>query len=173
MEKTVVNLQEEITGRERAQAAIRENEKLLGTVLDTLPVGIMVLDHEGRIIRINPASQYIWGKTKYDEPFEFGKFKGWRVATGELITADQWAAARSLETGAIILDEEIEIEDFQGNRKIILNSAAPIRDESETIYGVIMVNEDITDRKKAELELQNYRDHLEELVNERTRDRRP
>ncbi|MHB9030067.1 MAG: PAS domain-containing sensor histidine kinase, partial [Candidatus Latescibacterota bacterium] len=168
LEETIVMLKQEIAGRKVVQEVVQKNERCLNTVLDTLPVGVMVLDREGKIVRTNPASQRIWGKSEYGGANEYRTFKGWRTNTGEYIEADQWAVARSLRMGDFILDEEIEIEDFEGKYKIILDSAASLRDENGNIYGAIMVDEDITDRKMAELELRDYKEHLEELVDERT-----
>ncbi len=167
LEKTIENLRREVAERERAQEIVQQDEKLLATVLDTLPVGVMVLNREGEFIRANPAGQHILGGEKHHETDGFGQLKGWRTVTGEHIPSDQWAA-RSLKTGAAILDDEIEIEDLEGNHKIILISSAPLRDENGTISGAVLVNEDITDRKTAERELQDYREHLEQLVRERT-----
>jgi signal transduction histidine kinase len=58
--------------------------------------------------------------------------------------------ARAIRGGQTSLNEEIAIECFDGARKIILHSAVPIWDEHQVIVGAIAVNQDITDRKRAE-----------------------
>ena len=50
------------------------------------------------------------------------------------------------------------------------DSAAPIRDRSGNIVGVVLVFRDITERKQLEIEFREHRDHLEELVAERTKE---
>jgi PAS domain S-box-containing protein len=47
-------------------------------------------------------------------------------------------------------------------------STAPLRGAGGEIIGVVAILEDIVDRKRAEEELHRHRDHLEELVAERT-----
>ncbi|GAG29460.1 unnamed protein product, partial [marine sediment metagenome] len=48
------------------------------------------------------------------------------------------------------------------------DSAAPIRDDKGNITGIVLVFYDVRERKRAEEELAKYRQHLEELVGERT-----
>jgi PAS domain S-box-containing protein len=48
------------------------------------------------------------------------------------------------------------------------SSAALLRDAEGNPIGTVGINRDITDRKKAEEELEKYREQLEELVGERT-----
>lgn len=47
---------------------------------------------------------------------------------------------------------------------------APMRDECGKIIGVIGIGRDITERKRVEAELNGYRNHLEDLVRERTKE---
>jgi signal transduction histidine kinase/CheY-like chemotaxis protein len=72
------------------------------------------------------------------------------VDTGERIEPEEWAAARAVLKGETSINEEIEIECFDGSHKIILNSAVPILDERQEILGAFIVNQDITERKRAE-----------------------
>ena len=84
---------------------------------------------------------------------QFGEYGAWRVDTGEQLAAEEWAAARAIRDGEVSMDEEIEIECFDGTRKIILNSAIPLLDENRAIRGVIIVNQDISARVRADEEL--------------------
>jgi diguanylate cyclase (GGDEF)-like protein/PAS domain S-box-containing protein len=161
---------ENITARRRAEQALRETEQTLRQVLETLPVGVWMMDAAGRIVHGNPAGLRIWGGARYVAPEEFGEYKGWWVSTGKPIAAEEWAAARAIRNGETSVDEEIEIECFDGTRKIILNSAVPLRDAGGAIHGAIIVNQDITARKRAERELEAASLELEEaLSRERVR----
>jgi len=144
---------EDITLRRQSENALRETEQTLRHVLDTLPVGVWIMDREGRITLGNPAGQRIWAGARYVGPEQFGEYKGWWLSTGEPIAAGEWAAARAIRNGEISLDEEIAIECFDGTRKIILNSAMPLRGEDGAVNGAIIVNQDITARKEIEKEL--------------------
>ncbi len=143
----------DITERKRAEEVLKEREALLRTIFETLPVGVWITDKQGRIIHGNPAGQQIWAGARYVGIDQFGEYKGWWVGTGKLVEPGEWAAARAVLEGETSLNEEIEIECFDGTHKIILNSAVPIRNERQEILGAFIVNEDITERKKAEKNL--------------------
>lgn len=147
-----------------------ERIDVLRKVIDILPVGVWIIDEAGRILYGNPAGQRIWGGARDVGPERFGDYKGWWVANGRRIEAEEWAAARAIRKGDISIDEEVEIECFDGTRKVILNSAMPIRDESGGIGGAIMVNHDITERKSFENQLRGMadRDPLTNAYNRRS-----
>jgi len=145
---------EDITLRRQSENSLRETERMLRQVLETLPVGIWVMDRTGRILHGNAAGQRIWGGARYVGPEQFGEYKGWWLSSGEPIAAEEWAAARAIRNGETAVDEEIRIECFDGTNKIILNSAMPLRDDSGAIAGAIIVNQDITVRKQIEKELE-------------------
>ena len=126
---------------------------LLEQVLDTLPVGVWIMDRAGRIVYGNPAGRRIWGGARYVGIEQFGQYKGWWRSTGKRIEPEEWAAARAIQKGEASLGEEIEIECFDGSRKIILNSAVPIRDPSGAVIGGIIVNVDISERVALEEKL--------------------
>ena len=143
-------LQEEIIEREHIEKALRENEELLTSVMKLLPVGVWVMDAEGKIIFGNAAGQKIWAGTRYVGIEQFGEYKGWWLDSKKLIGPHEWAAARAIEKGETSIEEEIEIECFDGTHKIILNSGLPLRRNDGGISGAIIVNQDITERKQAE-----------------------
>jgi diguanylate cyclase (GGDEF)-like protein len=143
------------------------DERLLTAVLDALPVGVWIMDESGKIVHGNPAGIEIWRGARYVGPDEFGEYRGWWVSSGKRIAADEWAGARAIRDGATSIGEEIEIECFDGSRKVILNSAIPLFDEGK-IRGAIIVNQDITARKRDEERLEAAtRDLAEAFARER------
>jgi PAS domain S-box-containing protein len=143
----------DITERKRAEEALKEREALLRTIFETLPLGVWIADKQGDITYGNRAGQQIWEGARYVGIDQFHEYKGWRVETGEFIKPDDWAVARAVRKGEASLNEEIEIECFDGSHKIILNSAVPIRNERQEILGAFVLNEDITERKRADKNL--------------------
>jgi signal transduction histidine kinase len=55
-----------------------------------------------------------------------------------------------------------------GTKRWYLTTKVPLHDSQGQIVGLVGLNQDITARKRAEEELQQYRDHLEDLIIERT-----
>ncbi|MFM8319706.1 MAG: PAS domain-containing protein [Chloroflexota bacterium] len=144
---------------------VQEREDLLKHVLEILPVGVWITDAAGVILRGNPASREIWAGARYVGIEQYGEYKGWWLDSGRQIQPEEWAVARAISCGETSLNEEIEIECFDGTRKIILNSALPITGPDQQIRGAIIVNQDITTRKAIETRLHRTNELLEELFN--------
>ncbi|MCX6560601.1 MAG: PAS domain S-box protein [Candidatus Aminicenantes bacterium] len=145
----------DVTARTLALDQIKQNEELLREVLEILPVGVWITDPSGKIRQGNLAALDIWRGARYVGPDQFGEYRAWRVDTGERIEPDEWAAARAIANGETTLNEEVEIECFDGSRKFILNSAMPIRSRARDLAGVIIVNQDITEQRKREASLRS------------------
>ena len=139
---------------------------LLSLVLDALPVGVWIMDQTGRITYGNPAARQIWAGGRYVGPEHFGEYKGWWAATNIPIAADEWAAARAIQKGETSIDEVVEIECFDRTRKIILNSALPLRAADGSIAGAIIINQDISERRRHEIERDHLIDQLQRAVAE-------
>ena len=129
---------------------------LLSLVLEALPVGVWIMDRTGRITYGNPAARQIWAGGRYVGPERFGEYKGWWAGSNSRIAPDEWAAARAIQKGETSIEEVIDIECFDGTRKTILNSARPLRATDGSISGAIIINQDISERHRTELE----RDYL-------------
>jgi PAS domain S-box-containing protein len=140
--------------RQQAEDALRHSEQLLRLVLEAIPVGVGVTDHDGNIILNNPASNRIWGQVIESGPLRYATSRAWWHDTGRKVTPEQWASHRAIEKGETSINEVIDIESFDGVRKVIHNSAVPIRGEHQVIVGAVVVNEDVSAQKAAERELE-------------------
>jgi PAS domain S-box-containing protein len=138
-----VGVFQDISERMRLEQAVEEKARLLKGMFDVLPVGIWVADKSGHIVSHNPAAERIWCGAHYIPVAEFEE-RGWWADTGKPIPAEEWALARALSKGETCIGELVRIRCFDGSSKIIINSAAPLRDENGDITGAIVVNEDIT-----------------------------
>ena len=153
----------DVTERVLAQEKLRRNEELLRTTKDLLPVGLWITDSKGKIIESNPAGRQIWAGADSVGLDQNREYKAWRVDSGKRIDPEDWAMARALRRGEASIDEELEIECFDGTHKIILNSAVPIRGARQEITGVVVVNQDISDRKRKEQRLKESECRLHQL----------
>jgi PAS domain S-box-containing protein len=151
--REVERLLTNIRDRQHAEEELQRSERLLRTVLDALPVGVVVMDRSGEIILHNPASQRIWGASISSGPDRYAGSKAWWHATGKKVAPADWASVRAITKGETSVNEVLDIEGFDGVRKVIQNSAVPIRDTEERVTGAVVVNEDISARTTAEREL--------------------
>ena len=154
---------EDITERKQAEEALRESHQLLRLVLATLPVGVMVTDRAGNTLLVNAASKRIWGDIIVSGRRRWAQAKGFWHDSGERIAPTAWASVRALSEGQTSLDELIDIETYDGRRKTIENSAAPVRNEEGLIVGAVIVNEDVTERVRAEEQLKRSNEELRAL----------
>ena len=138
--------------RQQAEARLRESERLLRTVLDVLPVGVAVVDDGGNILLNNPASQRIWGGLIPSGPDRYARSNAWWHHTEKKVRPNEWASVRARVNGETSVNELLDIEAFDGVRKVLQNSAVPIRDTSDRVTGAVIVNEDVSARVTAERE---------------------
>lgn len=142
-----------VNEQREAELKLRENQKLLSTVIETMPFGIWLIDQSGMIIHGNSAAQKIWGGAKYVGIENYGEYKGWFLNTGKKIEPKEWGGARAILNGESVVNEEIEIESFDGKRKILFHSSIPLFNSRKEITGAIVVNQDITELKRKDSQI--------------------
>ena len=140
----------DVTDRYRAQRDLERSERQLRTVLDTLPIGVWFTDRTGRPVLANPASQSIWSGVKQVGCDATAEGKGWWELFTSTEQPHRWALGPVLAKGEPCLNETLELECLDGTRRTIRNSAVPVRDEQGNVSGALVLNEDITERIKAE-----------------------
>ncbi len=164
-----VSVVRDITERKRAEQKLEEERSLLQTVIDNLPARVYAMDDQGRKILSNKEDwqasggktmEDVIGKTDFDSyPPEMAK--------------DFWALDKQvIDSGESILNREEPGLDSQGNRISVLSSKVPLRNSQGKIIGLVGVGQDISERKRADEQLKEYSEHLEEMVAERTRELR-
>ncbi|BAV32567.1 diguanylate cyclase [Sulfuricaulis limicola] len=158
----IVAIGHDITEQRQTEAAASQRERLLHTVLEALPVGVWIADRHGKLVSANPAARAIWAGARYVGIEQYGEYKGWWVETGKPIAADEWGMARAITKGEVSLNEVIDIECFDDARKTILHSALPLRGLEGEIAGAIVVNQDITELRRAEAALRDSEARLKE-----------
>lgn len=134
----------------QTELALHKNEMLLRKVLDTLPVGVWVVDRDGGLVMGNPAGKKIWGGAHYVGPDDYAVYKGRWTESGKKIGAQDWALARAISRRETTLKEMIDIECFDGTHKTIFNSAIPILGAGDELMGAIVIDEDITEQRRAQ-----------------------
>jgi PAS domain S-box-containing protein len=142
----------DISDIRQAERARRDSEHLLKTVIELLPVGVIILDENGKTVAINPEAEQIWGRSPGAGPFP--AYRCWRLEDGARIETHDWAGARATDKGETTLEEQIEIESSGGTHKVVLNSALPIRRSDGMYNGAVVVTQDITEGKVAEERIQ-------------------
>ncbi len=161
----------EMQVQERTAELMRVNETLRETLLqqkallDSIPDIAWLKDQESRIIAVNqPYGQAcgvkpadLVGKTDLDI---------WPKELAERYMADD----RQVIMSGRMKQVEEPLIDRRGYQTWIDTIKVPILNEYGWVIGTAGIARDITDRRRLEDELRKHRDHLEELVRERTKD---
>ena len=144
------------TLQERTRELEATNARLR-TLLDVLPVGVAIVDNEGKPLLVNDAVRAIWGQhlPLAENTTQYSEYRAWRATTGAPVAADDWGLAHALASGESTVGLEYTIETFDGQRKTILDSAAPLRDASGAITGAVSVIFDLTERRHVEQRTRN------------------
>jgi len=147
------NLKQEITERQRAENAWCESEKRLAQLLEAVPVGVFVIDAQGKPYYANQTAQQILGKgivpeAKATQLSEI--YQAYLTGTNQLYPTKQQPIVRALKGETTTIDN---IEIRQAGKIIPLEvSATPIFDKKGQIAYAIAAFTDITQRKWAEAE---------------------
>jgi len=102
------------------------------------------------IYQFNKEAARIWGGAKMVDINHYNEYVGWRSEDGQPLQSHEWPLARAIEKGETSQFEIILIQSFDGTKKTILNSAAPIRSETDEISGAVDVMQDITHQEDPE-----------------------
>ena len=147
----------------RAERRLGANRELLQSMLVTLPVGVTMMDASGNILIRNEAANRIWGRKLVSAESQEARARGFWHDSGRPVAEEEWASVQALSQGKTLLDQLIDIDAFDGHRKTIKNTGVPIRDPQGTIIGAVIINEDVTDRVRAERALRESAGRLHRL----------
>ncbi|MBA5862452.1 MAG: PAS domain S-box protein [Nitrospira sp. CR1.1] len=152
----------------RGISDLKQGERNLANLLETLPAAVYTTDAEGRITRYNQAALDLWGR---QPPLGVSRWSGsWRQywTDGRLMPASECPLAQSLALNRPIRGLETIIERPDGARLPVASHTALLRNASGAAIGGVDILVDLTEQKRAERELQNSAAELERRIVERT-----
>lgn len=155
----------QIEGVPETSAPKHTNADLVRAFLEHIPASVYFKDRESRFVRVSRCQADKFGLTDPDLAIGKTDFDIFSEEHAQQAFEDEQEIIR---TGIPILNKE-EKETWQdGSETWVLTTKLPWTDASGRILGTMGISQDITQRKRAEQELQNYKEHLEFLVAQRT-----
>ncbi|MDD2881109.1 MAG: EAL domain-containing protein [Rhodoferax sp.] len=153
---------------EASQRALRISEESLATTLLSIGDGVIATDTEGRLTRMNSVSEKLTGWRLVDaigRPIE----EVFRLVHEQTRAPALVPVAKVLETGEIQeLSNHTVLIARDGSEHPISDSAAPIRDATGRLNGVVLVFRDVSAEREVQKAISNQSELLEQRVIERT-----
>ena len=154
----------DVTDRKRAEDALRESEERFRKIFESATDCMIFLDKSGRILDVNKKAVEVFGGTKEEL---LGKhFAKVGVVSFKDIPKLLSAFARTLagKEGYASLS----IRNKKGQERFLEASSSIIKTGGK-LGGIIVIARDITERNQMQKKLEEYSQHLEVLVEQRTR----
>jgi two-component system, cell cycle sensor histidine kinase and response regulator CckA len=138
----------DITERKRAEEELKKSRAMISYILDSVPQSIFWKDRNSVYLGCNEvfaravglqSPNDIVGKTDYDLPWPRKEADAYRADDREVMTLNQ-AKRHIVEP----------LQQSDGARLWIDTTKIPLTEETGSVYGVLGVYEDITERKKTE-----------------------
>jgi PAS domain S-box-containing protein len=146
----------DISDRKRTEEELRQKNAILNVINESAPTPIFVKDREGRIIYANPATLEIMGKPASE--IIGGRDRDLYPVTELAVTVTE-NDRRIMESG----QTEVLEESHDGIRTFLVMKA-PYRNEAGEVIGLIGISSDITNRKRAEVAMQEQTKLLQVII---------
>jgi two-component system, OmpR family, phosphate regulon sensor histidine kinase PhoR len=128
-----------------------DEKKRLLTIIQQLPVGVMITDQYGQVTQVNHRIESILG-VRVPLGYHIGKDD--MILSGEFsgkpTTLSQSPLLHSLTTGKVVVDREFIIDRSDGRKVIISVSSSPITNRKGHIIAAASIISDITSQKELE-----------------------
>jgi CheY-like chemotaxis protein len=145
---------------------VRESEELLrvgrklASVLESLPVGVLIADVGGRICQTTEeVSRILKADTRIDND-SYGEMLAWWDGGGHPLKDLDGALAQALRVGEPSHSKPVQIHCLDGSTSTILASTSPLRGVNGKIVGAVILIQDLTEHKRIEKDFEQRVVHL-------------
>ena len=145
----MVGISRDITERKRTEAALKESEERFRTLYENATIGLYRTTPDGRILLANPALVRMLGFDSFEDLAALDLEKG---EGGTQYARDVFK--REIEKNGVIRGWEAVWTKKDGTKVYVRESARAILDASGRVKYFEGTTEDMTERKRAEAELQ-------------------
>ncbi|MBI1936517.1 MAG: PAS domain S-box protein [Ignavibacteriales bacterium] len=159
-------LKKETTGRKKAEEALRESEIRFRTLVEQSPFSTQVFRVDGSVITINKAYCELWGADEKDANFIINNYNVLKdeqlEAAGLMQYIKKAFGGEFTEIPVVEYDpqktEMVSSTDL--HKRWVIGYMWPVVDDNGEIIEVVLMHEDVTERKRAEQALresENFR----------------
>src|ERR1019366_6322234 len=153
-----------MTGQNTNEKSFRRNEENLASVLNSLGDALLATDAARCITVMNPIAEKLTGWTLSEalgQPVE----KVFRIINEETRQPLTLPSDDVLANGTVIgLANHTVLISRDGSEYSIADSAAPIRDRENRIFGVVLIFRDVTESRARGAELEQFKNTLDQTL---------
>lgn len=137
---------------QRANHELQQERARLHAVVQNAPSGIVLTDREGNFLLTNPAADALFFGGISGNAAQPGSGFTLLHSDGRLMEPDERPLVQALKNIHPRKNTEIRVRSESGEEHTILSNSAPIIGENGELEGAVAVLQDITHRKRIELE---------------------
>ncbi|MEW6312944.1 MAG: response regulator [Pseudomonadota bacterium] len=165
---TYIMIRRQLRETEASRRALAESEQNLATTLHSIGDAVLATDTEGHITRMNPVAERLTGWLSAEAQGRSVN-EVFRIINEQTRAPAEVPVAKVLTTGEIQgLANHTVLIARDGSEWPIADSAAPIRDVTGQVSGVVLVFRDVSVERAAEKLVREQNELLEQRVRERT-----
>jgi PAS domain S-box-containing protein len=140
----------DISARKQAERALRNQQSLLASLLDNLPLGVGVYDRDGQLVHSNERLRNYVGLSQLPslEPNTSRRWHGYE-ADGQLIPPEQYPGKRALRGEMVVPGIDFLYSAQDAAERWMRISAVPFRREGDEADEAIVVIQDVDDLKRS------------------------
>lgn len=155
---------EDVEGRKEAEEELAASERRFRAVIEQAPLCIHVFEPDGRSLRANAAWKELWGleEPQKTEDSNMYEDQGLR-ATGLIPYVEQSTKTRALVRTPPLLYDPTR-SGGQGRRRWLEASVYPVTDAEGSLSEMVLVVEEVTERKQTEEALAQAEERYRSLV---------
>lgn len=145
----------EVRIRQKAEATLKEQKGILGSILDSMNDGVVVVDGTGSIIVFNPAAERIFGINPVGRDVEeWVKQIERNLLQGTPNSRECLEALRLAATGQSHRDTELVLRSVGSRSSFSVQlTSRPLRGQQQEVNGSVMVLSDTTARRELEKQI--------------------
>jgi PAS domain S-box-containing protein len=149
------DLRDEVEERRQIEESLRQERDFIGQLMETSPVGILVVDAEGRLSFANTAAALILERRREEITLLDYSSAAWRFTDhqGQPLPADELPFLRPLRGGGTVRNAPMAFESRSGQRVLLSVNATPLGEHRGRPTGSLVTIEDVTERLRLEQEV--------------------
>jgi PAS domain S-box-containing protein len=158
-------IRDALRARDHALEELRVERETLQSILDSLPVGVLMATPDGKIVRGNRAAEGIFRHPMLPTP-DISAHGQWIAfhSDGRRVQSDEYPLPRAIKSRHAIPAEEVLYQRGDGSLAWISLSAAPILGEQGHLLGGVVAVSDVDQQRRASEQLRKSEDRFRRLI---------